>query len=81
MHYCYLDSPAGRLLIAGDDEALRYIGFPDKTRPRKPEPGWIESMQGSVAAAVAQLREYFAGRRKCGAHPRRHGRWWSLSEP
>jgi len=64
MNYCYLDSPAGRLLIAGDQDALRYIGFPEKTRPRKPEPGWIESKQGTVAEAVSQLREYFAGRRK-----------------
>ena len=64
MHYCYLDSPIGPLLIAGDNEALRYIAFPDKRRPRKPERGWTESMQGAVAATVAQLREYFAGKRK-----------------
>ena len=64
MHYCYLDSPIGRLLIAGDNDALRYIAFPEKSRPRKPERGWTESMQGAVAAAAAQLREYFAGRRK-----------------
>ena len=64
MNYCYLDSPVGRLLIAGDREALHSIAFPEKNRPRKPEPGWTESMQGPVAAAVVQLREYFAGRRR-----------------
>lgn len=63
MHYCYLDSPIGPLLIAGDNDALRAIAFPDKGRRRKPEPGWTASMHGAVAAAVAQLREYFAGRR------------------
>ena len=64
MDYCYLDSPVGPLLIAGDNDALRFIAFPDKGRARKPEPGWTEGMHGAVAAAVAQLREYFAGRRK-----------------
>jgi methylated-DNA-[protein]-cysteine S-methyltransferase len=63
MYYCYLDSPIGPLLIAGDNDALRSIAFPDKGRPRKPEPGWTESMHGAVAAAVAQLREYFSGQR------------------
>jgi methylated-DNA-[protein]-cysteine S-methyltransferase len=63
MHYCYFESPIGPLLIAGDAEAIRHIGFPNEKRPRRPAPDWTESRQGVVAAAVAQLREYFMRRR------------------
>jgi methylated-DNA-[protein]-cysteine S-methyltransferase len=64
MTYCYWDSPVGPLLIAGDDSALRFVGFPKGGKPEKPEPGWTESApRGVLAEAVKQLREYFAGRR------------------
>jgi len=64
MYYSYFDSPVGRLLIAGDGEALRHIAFPGAKEPRRPGPGWNESTEGVVASAVAQLREYFAGQRR-----------------
>jgi methylated-DNA-[protein]-cysteine S-methyltransferase len=63
MNYCYLESPIGTLLIAGDNDAVRRIDFPKKGRPGRPEPHWIESERGPVAEAVRQLREYFAGQR------------------
>jgi methylated-DNA-[protein]-cysteine S-methyltransferase len=63
MNYCFLDSPIGPLLIAGDQEGVRHIRFPRNGKAVKPEPDWIESSSGAVAQAVAQLREYFAGRR------------------
>ena len=68
MNYCVWESPVGPLLIAGDDEALRYIYFPRNGKAAKPEPaapthGWVESATGVVAQTVAQLREYFAGKR------------------
>jgi methylated-DNA-[protein]-cysteine S-methyltransferase len=63
MNYWYLDSPVGPLLIAGDDAALHAICFPREKKPRRPEPGWTESRRGTVADAVAQLREYFDGKR------------------
>jgi methylated-DNA-[protein]-cysteine S-methyltransferase len=68
VNYCYFDSPIGPLLIAGDQEGVRQIHFPKHggSKPGtavKPERGWIESNSGAVAQAVAQLREYFAGRR------------------
>jgi len=63
MHYTYLDTPIGTLLIAGDTEAVRRIEFPKKGKPVRPEPGWTESALGTVGEAVRQLREYFAGRR------------------
>jgi methylated-DNA-[protein]-cysteine S-methyltransferase len=63
MNYCFLESPIGPLLIAGDQVGLRRIHFPREQRAVKPERGWIEAQSGAVAEAVTQLREYFAGRR------------------
>lgn len=63
MNYCYLDSPIGTLLVAGDEEAIRRIEFPRDGKPGKPEPEWIESARGTVAEAVRQLGEYFSGHR------------------
>jgi methylated-DNA-[protein]-cysteine S-methyltransferase len=63
MNYTVFESPIGPLLIAGDAEALRCILFPKGGKTAKAEPGWIEGLNGHVAQTVAQLREYFAGRR------------------
>ena len=63
MNYCYLESPVGTLLIAGDDDAIRRIEFPSNGRPGRPSPEWKESSRGAVGEAARQLREYFAGRR------------------
>jgi methylated-DNA-[protein]-cysteine S-methyltransferase len=63
MNYCYLDTPIGILLIAGDDTAVHEIRFPYKTKPAKPDRTWQEMERGPVAEAARQLREYFAGKR------------------
>ncbi len=63
MNYCFFDSPIGPLLIAGDRQGVRCICFPKVGKAVKPERGWIESNSGAVAETVAQLRQYFAGRR------------------
>ena len=68
MNYCYLDTPVGALLIAGDDEAIREIRFPSKSGASRADVGWTEagrtqSKRGAIADAARQLREYFAGRR------------------
>lgn len=63
MNYCYLDSPIGTLLIAGDGDAIRRIEFPRNGKPGRPEAHWTESTRGPIAQAVRQLCEYFAGRR------------------
>ena len=63
MNYTYLHSPIGPLLIAGDQDAVRYIYFPKNGKAVKPERNWVESAAGPVAQAVTQLREYFAGER------------------
>jgi methylated-DNA-[protein]-cysteine S-methyltransferase len=63
MNYLYLDSPIGKLLIAGDIQAVRYIGFPKNDAPRDPEAGWIHVSTEPLEQAGRQLREYFAGKR------------------
>ncbi|NNC77386.1 MAG: methylated-DNA--[protein]-cysteine S-methyltransferase [Woeseiaceae bacterium] len=62
MYYCYFDTPIGELLLAGDDEALTMIGFPQGKMRREPEPDWIFN-EKPFANAIRQLNEYFAGER------------------
>jgi methylated-DNA-[protein]-cysteine S-methyltransferase len=63
MYYCYLNSPIGDLLLAGDDDGLSLIGFPQGKMRHDPEPDWIFN-EKPFAAARQQLEEYFAGNRK-----------------
>ena len=63
MYYCYLDTPIGELLLAGEDGALSMIGFPKGSMRREPEPDWIFN-ERQLADAILQLREYFAGERR-----------------
>lgn len=63
MYYCYLNTPIGELLLAGENEALSMIGFPKGSMRRDPEPDWIYN-EKPLAKARQQLEEYFAGARK-----------------
>ena len=63
MNYSYMETPIGTLLIAGDDRAIHKIYFPKNGKAEKPEADWVESSRGPIAAAVRQLKEYFAGKR------------------
>ena len=63
MYYCYLNSPIGDLLLAGDDDALSLIGFPQGKMRHDPEPDWIFN-EKPFAAVRQQLEEYFTGERK-----------------
>ncbi len=63
MYYCYLDTPIGELLLAGEEEALAMIGFPKGSMRREPEPQWIYN-EKPLAEASRQLREYFDGERR-----------------
>jgi methylated-DNA-[protein]-cysteine S-methyltransferase len=60
MYYCYLDTPIGELLLAGEDDALCLVGFPEGSMRREPEPDWIYS-EKPFGAAREQLTDYFAG--------------------
>ena len=63
MYYCYLDTPIGDLLLAGDDEGLSLVGFPEGKMRRDPDPDWIFN-EKPFAETRRQLSEYFAGKRK-----------------
>lgn len=63
MYYCYLETPIGDLLLAGDEYALYLIGFPEGSMRREPEDDWIFS-EKPFADAREQLTAYFAGERK-----------------
>ena len=60
IHFSYLPSPVGRLLIAGDSSGLRRIVFESERKPQSPAPGWIEGGK-PLAEAIEQLEAYFAG--------------------
>ena len=60
MDYCHMDSPVGRLLLAGDKSALRLISFPKGSKARQPEKGWRRN-DAPFKEAVRQLTAYFAG--------------------
>ena len=62
MYYCHIESPLGDLLLAGDDEGLRCLSFPEGKMRRDPEPEWIFNEQ-PFTAAKTQLDEYFRGER------------------
>ena len=62
MYYCYVDTPIGELLLAGQDDALQVIGFPRGSMRREPDPDWIFN-EKPLAEARRQLREYFDGHR------------------
>ena len=55
MVYTWMESPVGRLLLAGDEKGLHKLLFGGK-----PEPGWREDPK-ALAEPVRQLRAYFAG--------------------
>ena len=62
MYYCYIESPIGELLLAGDEDALAMIGFPQGAMRREPEVDWTHNEE-PFAEAARQLTEYFAGER------------------
>jgi len=63
MYYCYLKTPVGDLLIAGEEDVLCFIGFPEGSMRLEPELDWIFSDK-PFANAREQLTAYFAGERK-----------------
>lgn len=62
MYYCYLQTPVGKLMLAGDDQGLRHVDFQDGPRPAKPEPEWQQN-EKPFREVIRQLKEYFAGTR------------------
>jgi len=63
MYYTYMDSPIGRLLLAGDGECLQILGFSSGPKARGAAADWQRSDE-PFTVAKRQLTEYFAGERQ-----------------
>lgn len=63
LYWHEIDSPVGRLLLAGDGESLIQVGFQSGPRPLRRADGW-QADHAPFRAAIAQLEEYFAGGRR-----------------
>jgi methylated-DNA-[protein]-cysteine S-methyltransferase len=61
MNYTYMESPVGRLLLAGDDDGLRLIGFAEGKDAPQPKSDWRYHTE-PLQKAVGQLEAYFSGR-------------------
>jgi methylated-DNA-[protein]-cysteine S-methyltransferase len=61
MRYRWIDSPVGRILIAGDAAGLRRVGFAGE--PVAHQAGWLpDDADPVLGAAAEQLGAYFCGR-------------------
>lgn len=58
--YVEIDSPVGRLRLAGDDESLHMLSFIEGRKEFPVEPGWAPAETSALRDAVAQLRAFFA---------------------
>jgi len=63
MKYRYIKSPIGALLLAGDDEGLKHVGFSEGKGQIQPQPDW-KNDERAFGDVKKQLDEYFAGKRK-----------------
>ena len=63
MNYCYLKTPGGELMLAGNEEGLHHIVFPEGKGHMKPKADW-QHLPDAFPEARQQLLEYFAGERR-----------------
>jgi methylated-DNA-[protein]-cysteine S-methyltransferase len=63
LYWHEIDSPIGRLLLAGDGTSLIQMCFQSGPRPLQPQGGWVAD-PAPFRGVMAQLSEYFAGRRR-----------------
>ena len=61
--YCVMESPIGRLLLAGNARALTHLSFQDGRHPIEPDRRWAYS-ERPFQRPIRQLNEYFSGKRK-----------------
>jgi methylated-DNA-[protein]-cysteine S-methyltransferase len=61
--YCHIDSPVGRLLLAGPSGEVSVIEFERGSRARRIQPDWRED-KSVFGGAITQLEEYFTGTRR-----------------
>jgi methylated-DNA-[protein]-cysteine S-methyltransferase len=58
------DSPVGRLVLAGDAEALHVLAFGSGSRPRDIDAEWMPDTKGVLKNVRQELDRYFEGRLK-----------------
>ncbi|MGE0625905.1 MAG: methylated-DNA--[protein]-cysteine S-methyltransferase [Pseudomonadales bacterium] len=63
MFYTYMDSPIGRLLLAGERDSLKLVGFSSGDKARGADPDW-ERFDEPFRLVRRQLTEYFEGARQ-----------------
>jgi methylated-DNA-[protein]-cysteine S-methyltransferase len=63
MRYRTIESPIGPLLLAADDQGVRFLLFSSGRHTAGPKPEW-EPDGGSLKGVAAQLTSYFAGKRR-----------------
>lgn len=68
IYYTHLESPIGKLLLAGTDSTLQWVGFPTGKQLKTPETHWVES-DSPFQAVIQQLLDYFDGTRQTFALP------------
>ena len=59
-NYTYMESPVGRLLLAGDEDGILRVAFAEGPKAMQPEPGWTHNPR-PLQRAVDELTAYFAG--------------------
>ncbi len=62
MHYSYLPSPIGRLMVAGDEEGLKWVVFEKGKYPPTLDESWEEKQTSLLRETKRQLKAYFAGK-------------------
>jgi len=60
LSFCYMPSPVGDLLIAGDGAHLHYISFPTGHKKMEPDASWTENAE-PFGEVTRQLAAYFDG--------------------
>jgi methylated-DNA-[protein]-cysteine S-methyltransferase len=60
MHYWYLSSPVGQLMLAGDENRLVTLSFDNGSRPPRPGADWQLS-ERPFRETIQQLNAYFEG--------------------
>lgn len=65
LSYTYIDSPVGSLLVAGNDDALHYLCFPNSPNAIAPRPDWhltdapfLEVRRQLIAYFDGELRQF-----------------------
>jgi methylated-DNA-[protein]-cysteine S-methyltransferase len=63
MSYTRIESPVGKLLLAGDEQGLRQVSFESSKRAAAVQTDWRED-RAPFAEVMRQLRAYFGGELK-----------------